>query len=161
MVATIERRSRLRVLLVVVLLALSACSAGADVDREQLTAEMNASLSQAITDQDFDLRVRQAEFQGDGDELAWITQFDDPVGTGGLSGASAETLIFEQPLVVFKDAIAENEAAMRAAGADVFIITFRDQQQTVFELEPELVWEFASSDLDWTAVVDRMTITGM
>jgi hypothetical protein len=78
-----------------------------------------------------------------------------------MSGASAEALIFEQPLTVFKDAVLAHEEDMRAADVDVFIIAFRDQQRTVFELPPELLWDFASGDLSWSTVVETMTITGL
>jgi hypothetical protein len=148
--------------ILVAALVLTACSSGVSgVGRVELATDMNTALSRSITDRDLTLRVSQAEFQEDGDQLAWITQFDDPIETGSMSGASAEALLFEQPLTVFKDAVLAHEEDMRAADVDVFIIAFRDQQRTVFELPPELLWDFASGDLSWSTVVETMTITGL
>ena len=141
---------------------LAACLVGcgeAVPDRDVVERQMAQSLTETVDDHGYPLILTQAEFQ-DGDEgLWWITQFMDPAQSPAVGMASTEELVFEYPLEGLVAAVRENDDDLRAVGTQVFIIAFRGDS-TVYEIDAELMWEFAEGDLAWREVTDRMLISG-
>jgi hypothetical protein len=94
--------------------------------------------------------------------LWWITQFDDPAESGAASGIDTETLVFAAPLEVVRRGVKGRETDLEELQElTTFIIAFRDPEQTVYEIDSELMWAFVEGEVDQQEVVDEMTISSL
>jgi hypothetical protein len=127
-----------------------------------LTGELASRMRNLIKERDLPYALTQAEFQEFEGNLVWIFQFDDPRETASPdTDLSREDLLIYEPLRLYRDAVAPSFDALHQLDVELFILSFRDPLQTVFELDPIDLERYIDGHLSDRQFAKRIRIIGL
>ena len=132
-------------------------------DQDRLAEAINLRLLRLIHERDLPYEVHQAEFQaGDAGETWWIVQLNDPIEALGdrvlePGVPSSLELVYFQPLRLYRDSV--EPFVDRLEDVSVFILSFRDPAETVFEMEPSELFDYVKGELTDEEMVSELNVT--
>jgi hypothetical protein len=131
-----------------------------ELDQFLLTDELASRMRSLIEKRDLPYSMTQAEFQEFEGDLMWIFQFDDPAEEEATDLSREDLLIYE-PLRLYRDAVAPSFDALNQLDVELFILSFRDPLQTVFEIDPIDLERYIDGHLSDRQFAHRIRITGL
>lgn len=139
-------------------------------DTRGLAHAIRDELEALIEERALPYEVTQAEFQRIGSEVEkirekigrpggtwWIVQFEDPLVTGIASELPTEDLFLYKPLELFRDSLAPFWDELDFVS--YFLISFRDADQTTFEVPPEALQAYIDGELSNEQMSHEIIIT--
>jgi hypothetical protein len=144
----------------------SATSGAESLDKAAVASAIRGRLEQVIVDRGLPYVVTQAEFQEAGPEAAavhrpegtlWVVQFEDPISAAEVSYKT----LFYDPLEAYSESLRPEFESGVLDEVVLYIISWQDQGQTVYEITPELMDLFLRGEITVKELTDKMVITGM
>jgi hypothetical protein len=145
-----------------------ASEASSEESREELAAAIRGRLETLIHSRDLPYEVTQAEFQIAGPEAQqqnlpegawWVVQFEDPLETGRNSTLPVRDLAINYPLELYRDSLRPHFGEMDFVVN--YIISFRDPQQSVFQIDPFQMRLYQQGDITTRQMARMMVITSL
>ncbi|MGH2682552.1 MAG: hypothetical protein ACRDIX_04885 [Actinomycetota bacterium] len=132
-----------------------------ELDQFLLTDELASRMRKLIMDRDLPYSLTQAEFQEFEGDLVWVYQFDDPAEASPPPSMSFEDLVLYEPLRLYRDAVAPSFENLKQLDVELFILSFRDPEQTVFEIDPLDLQRYIEGQLTDRQFARSIRITGL
>jgi hypothetical protein len=122
--------------------------------QERLEEAVMLRFTRVIEAQHLPYVVTQSEFQ----DNWFVIQIDDPLKRANATSAVTELMMFG-PLRMYRDAV--TPLMGRMSDVDMFILSFRDGDQTVFEIEPDELRRYIDGELSDEEMATEVTITAL
>lgn len=142
--------------------ALISCAGGSTNDSQiGMEAVLQASFRRAAMDAPFAYRVRQAEFQNDSTSDAWVVRIDDPVPAAVELRDTPDVadLLIYWPMEFYANAIGSHLEELDFV--DVYLLSFADDCETVYEIMPSTLGDLIKGTLDVVEAADQVKMTTM
>lgn len=137
---------------------LAGCAGASSAGSGALSTEEVCSTAESIAAIEATLPVlTQCEFQDSAGRTVFVLQFDDPAQNEYVEAlAPSRATTYDEPLASLLD-VWDKSRAVRAA--DAYIVSFRDQCQTVWEIPSEVMDDALSGSISMQQMTDRMQIS--
>lgn len=105
-----------------------------------LEAALAATGREAFSATRVPYRVHQAEFQHYQGTLTWVYQVDDPTDAALRADENDMNIVlFDAPLSAYAAAVRPHWDSLRQHDVDTYILSFRNPEQTVYEIPPHVL----------------------